>query len=111
MSNSRKEMELFWDHYHKALSEAELMTAVKSKAYVADESILAYWINGPSDIIYELNKKIIRLRRQVRTGEKFSKESGVDSIQDECLDIINYAAFLSAYLKTLEDRENNQHKD
>lgn len=102
--------EIFWDSFEETFNESKKLVKGRSKAYNSDESIIDYWINGESDLMYEINKKCIRLRRQLKEGllEK-SSEDTFDSIDDTLLDLINYAAFMRAYLKVqgaLSGREN-----
>jgi len=101
----------FWKEYYKALEIAAQLTKDRKKAYCADESILDFWINGPQDLVYELHKKVMRLRRQFKMGltEK-TKGSTVDSLNDELIDIINYSAFLKAFLE-VRPIENTNGKD
>jgi len=91
--------EIFWKNYSDTLAEAEELTTKRMEAYVADESILDFWINGPNDLVYEINKKMLRLRRQFKQGlTETTKGSPFDSVSDELIDMINYCAFLRAYM-------------
>jgi len=91
-------MDKFWKLYFEAIEKAQCLTEEKSKDYVGDESIYDYWINGVQDLLYEINKKVLRLRRQ----QKNKKSNLTDGIEDSAIDLINYSAFLYAFLKSKE---------
>ena len=99
----RDEDYTFWDLYKAAFQEAQDLTKDRMPQYVGDESILDFWIHGQNDLVYEINKKMIRLRRQLKTDKPCET---TDRIDDTIIDMINYLAFLKAYrdgLGTPED--------
>lgn len=100
--------EYFWEEFSRILKDAKKLTEARRKPYNADESILEFWINGPDDLVYELNKKVMRLRRQFKT-DTFNltrQTESFDSVLDDLVDNINYSAFLYALLKTMLVADN-----
>ena len=90
---------LFWMNYSSVLKEAKVLCEDRMPVYVGDETILEYWINGAQDLLYEINKKSLRLRRLFKSSQT---SETADKIDDQLIDLINYSAFLYAYLKVFK---------
>lgn len=96
---------LFWREYEAVFSECQNLVNNRMEVYVGKETILEYWINGQLDLLYEINKKNLRLRRSVHAEEKekpsqLPPEKPEGGIEDQLRDMINYAAFLLALRRT-----------
>jgi len=98
--------DIFLEKYSEALERAEALFEEKSRSgYNSEgEDIFEFWINGCSDLIYEIHKKSLRLKRVYDLTEKKGKTDSdlIDNMEDSALDLINYAAFLWAYIHIKE---------
>jgi len=61
-----------------------------------------YLLNGPQDILYEIHKKVLRIKSLLAIAE--AHPEGTEPIWDSVYDIINYAKLLYAVLKMREER-------
>jgi hypothetical protein len=95
----------FWEELAELQQGGIDMIHEKSKQYVANGRIIDFWINGPSDLVYEINKKCLRLKRQMKQDQKDSK---ADAIEDTLVDLSNYALFLAAYLRARKGFEDGK---
>lgn len=95
-------MKEFIEQYNEALKRAEELFESKSKSYIGSDHIKDYWIHGIQDLVYEIYKKALRLTRTSKNGVY----QNTDSIEDSAIDLINYSAFLYAYVKTLKEEES-----
>lgn len=85
------------------LQEAIELQIKKSADYQNPHSIIKqadYYPNGVDDLITTINAKVLRLR-SVTGAMKHDPEyrQNFESIEDSCLDIINYASFVVAYCR------------
>lgn len=89
---NKKEIEL----YKECIKKAEDTILKKTDDYDSgDVQLSDYWLYGYKSIIHELNKKLLRLRSLESKG--FNSEC--ESVEDTCIDIINYVTFLYIEMK------------
>lgn len=94
--NNYARQESFLVLAQNALDEAWNLMAGRSGGYNAQTPIPDYFIHGPQDLTYELHKKVTRLDNLLAGGG----EETQGAVEDNCLDLIAYAAFLHALLST-----------
>ena len=74
----------------------------KGHAYDSTVRFEDYLLNGPQDILYEIHKKVLRIKNLLAIAE--THPEGTEPIWDSVYDIINYAKLLYAVLKMREER-------
>lgn len=90
----------FWERYQKAINRAISLTKDRQESYIGDgHFILEGAICGEKSMLYEINKKNIRLKGLLKTEEKHGEitSHSTDSVEDTLLDLINYSAFHIVY--------------
>lgn len=89
--------ERFKEFFLEAFDKAkDIALDAKDEDYnSADVDIVDYAILGEKSFLHEINKKALRLKSLLLSGKKPANES----IEDTCIDLINYAAFLYAFLR------------
>lgn len=107
------ELEEHFPHSIKVLFEAMHEQFLKYEDYNSDLARIKrgeYWINGISDLTYEMNKKLLRFRSVmalVKAGERPNFESEEDSL----INNINYHSFAVSLLRGREPGYNSANKD
>ena len=90
----------FWERYQKAIDRAIALTKDRQESYIGEgHFILEGAILGEGSMLYEINKKNIRLKGLLKAEEKHGKitAQSTDSVEDTLLDLMNYAAFHIVY--------------
>lgn len=90
----------FWERYQKAIDRAISLTKDRQDSYIGDgHFILEGAICGEESMLYEINKKNIRLKGLLKVEAKQGKTTAetTDSVEDTLLDLINYSAFHIVY--------------
>jgi|GEM_PF-3614058 len=94
-----EEKNIKWFMYVKEIQGAA-SCIFQSRAEMYNNGIFAgdYYRHGIQDLTHEITKKCLRIESAAHS-EKPEKAAG--SIHDSVIDIINYAAFIWAYINTI----------
>jgi len=104
LENMEKE---FWRLYDKAIEQAKALTKDRQESYIGEgRCILEGAICGEMSMLYEINKKNIRLKGLLKTEAKHGEitSESTDSVEDTLLDLINYSAFHLVYREMVRNK-------
>jgi len=88
----------FEEEIHRLRVVAENLWDNKGAAYDTEVSLMQRLPLGHLSLVHEIVKKVLRLKGEFASGVLESK--GVESIEEQLLDIANYAIALAAILAT-----------
>jgi len=97
-----KDLAYFWTYYFECLNKArELASGSKNSDYNSGKvNILDYWVFGAKSVFHMVHQKCLRLKSLLTSGNKPQNEK----LEDSCVDLINYTAFLYAQLMLEKDK-------
>jgi hypothetical protein len=84
------------------LEAANLLWESRAAAYDVEKGAMQRHPFGPQSFLHELSKKVGRLEACFAQGADLS---GVEGLEDQLLDILNYAAAFAAYNRVVEALE------
>lgn len=94
----------------KVLTDAAMLQEQKANDYNNPNSTIKqadYFPNGFATILDIMNIKVLRMRSIVEASQFDNEhECNFESLEDSCLDLINYASFGVAYLRGKLDGQN-----
>ena len=97
----------------KVLHEAAEVQQKKSNDYQNDKSRIRqamYYPRGCASILDTMNGKVLRMQSVLEAMELDPNyEPNFESLEDSCIDIINYASFFAAYMRGGIDGQREDH--